>query len=183
MPSRSIAKTSGAGSSRHKPRRPAWPTPRAIRPSGTLEIPSRAWEPRALRRPSARPWVAPRLRPRRHLARVPEAAAAAFPVAGVVEEAAAAGSLGAAQLVLAQVGHQLDLVQTRLGAAGFAFGHAPRLLLCREFEAFQVLERDIEFALGDGALALDFLERGAQIFATYFDGTQERRKGETTDIG
>jgi len=57
------------------------------------------------------------------------------------------------------------------------------LLFGGEFQALQILECDVEFGLGDGAFALDVLERGAQILAAHLDGAQKRRKGETPDIG
>ena len=49
--------------------------------------------------------------------------------------------------------------------------------------ALEVLEGVGQIGLGGGVFALDFLQRGAQIFAPRFDGAQEGRKGQAADIG
>ena len=84
--------------------------------------------------------------------------------------------------MLAQVTHQRHLVQAGLGAALLHFGQALGLLLGGDFQRFQVLEGIGQVQLGSGIFALDFLQRGAQVFAPRLDGTQEGRKGQAADI-
>ena len=79
--------------------------------------------------------------------------------------------------------HQRHLVHAGLRPAGFDLGQALGLLLGGEFQRLQILEGAVEVDLGGGMLALDLLQRVAQIFAPRVDGAQEGRKGQTADVG
>ena len=72
--------------------------------------------------------------------------------------------------MLAQMPDDRHFVEARLCPAGFDFGDSLGLLLRRQFQCFQVLERGRQVGLHTHAFAVDIAQRGAQVFAVGIDG-------------